>query len=174
MIFLDMDGVCCDFDSGVARLLNKKLPSVWPLGKSVGDVLDTDFEEVREAVERKGEKFWTELHAYPWFKTLYKALEKEADVFFLTSPGPHASAGSGKQRWLNTQFGRYCDNLIVTRHKYLLAKDDAWLVDDSERNIKEFSDAGGKVVLFPQPWNGNETPLNPVDKVLKTVRGEKK
>jgi 5'(3')-deoxyribonucleotidase len=56
--------------------------------------------------------------------------------------------------------------VVFTSHKELLADDDSCLIDDDEKNIKAFREAGGNALLFPQPWNGHETPLNPVRYVL--------
>jgi len=170
-VFLDLDGVCCDFAGGVAKHLNKKLPTEWPLGKHLADVLGITHDEIWDVLDEAGEEFWVSLKPYPWFKTLYAALKKEADeLFFLTSPSRHISSLSGKQRWLNEHVGRSFDKVIFTNHKELLADPDSCLIDDQERNITAFIAAGGKGLLFPQPWNGHETPLNPVEHVTRWMR----
>jgi hypothetical protein len=37
--------------------------------------------------------------------------------------------------------------------KFLCAKPDNILIDDSDKNCNSFIKAGGKAILVPQPWN---------------------
>ena len=46
------------------------------------------------------------------------------------------------------------DYLFAPSHqKQLLAGKNRILIDDSQRNVEQWKQAGGRAVLVPQPWN---------------------
>ena len=162
VIYLDLDGVCTDFVSAGA-LANGQTPAE-VLGKWEREfegefrpyvVMGVAREEYWQAIDDAGEAFWIGLQQYPWFTELYQALSDLAQVVFLSSATRAPSSLSGKLKWLQARFGRKFRDYIFTAHKQQLASPSALLVDDYERNVEGFLEAGGSAVLFPQPWNSN-------------------
>ena len=172
-IYLDMDGVCCDFVGGVLRLFKKDgRIDDWPKGQyDVAKVAGISEKDLWQSVDNAGHEFWRNLKEEVWFKPLYSGLKKRADqgLYFLTSPSKHESCLAGKCRWLRDRFGDFFDEVVYTRHKQLLANADSVLIDDDPRNIEKFIKAGGKGILVPRPWNDAEEPLNIADYVLKKL-----
>lgn len=148
-IFMDMDGVACDFMTGLAELMGKPEHGTFgpcpPSGYKLGDVFPGSF----RAIERRGAAFWTELLPYPWW-----AGWDTSDVYYLTRPTFSPSSTAGKIGWLKKQHGHDFTRYIVTAHKGLLARRSSdVLIDDSDRVIQEWREAGGTGFLWPMPWN---------------------
>lgn len=73
-------------------------------------------------------------------------------VIFATS-GVHTTA---KYKWLERNGfnpGKNAEDYVVIYDKTLLRGDV--LIDDRESNVWNFTSAGGKAILFNQPWNQN-------------------
>ncbi len=83
-----------------------------------------------------------------------RSLVGEKNVFIATSPISTTQCMAGKLEWIQT----FCPSWLhrqffVTPHKHLLAKPDALLIDDYERNIGLFRAHGGNAIMVPRPWN---------------------
>ena len=114
-IYVDMDGVIVDFDSGVNRLNNatraayaakpKNAPGVYALMDPVPGAI--------EAINRLADKF---------------------DVYILsTAPWDNPTAWSDKLNWVKQQLGeRFKKKLILTHNKALLIGD--FLIDDWDKH----------------------------------------
>lgn len=155
-IFLDLDGVAVDFVSAALQLFGRELcDAAWPPGQyDIADVLSMDRNSFWESVNGAGVDFWRNLQPYPWFEELYRELSKRGKVCFATSPtySPHSAAG--KMTWLKDRFGSDFKDFVITRRKYHLSRAGTLLIDDSDRNVREFIERGsGKAILFPQIWN---------------------
>ena len=152
-IYLDMDGVCCDFYGAALQAIGHpgEATGKWNFYKGFG--LTTD--QFWAIIHSKGEAFWADMPEYPWFGDLYDSLCRQGDVLFLTSPSQDPACASGKMKWLQSRFSREFDNFIFARrpHKHLLATPSAWLIDDHTATVKRFVEAGGNGILFPRPWN---------------------
>ncbi len=153
IIYLDMDGVCCDFIGGVSRLFKfESLYEAWPVGVwDVSQRMGIPKQKFYDKVEEAGIDFWVNLEEYEHFKALNSMLAGYGRVVFLTSPGAWIGAPSGKLIWLQDRFGKLFSDWIFTQHKDLVHKSDAILIDDSPDNCALFPNS----VLFPQPWNSN-------------------
>ena len=142
-LYVDMDGVLVDFDSGVNRLSNRmyelykghpdKAPGIFALMDPVPGAID--------AIERLAGHF---------------------DVYILsTAPWDNPSAWSDKLNWVHLHLSDYfTKRLILCHHKDLLNGD--YLVDDKAKNgAEEFS---GEWIQFGSPefpdWAAVETYLN--------------
>jgi 5'(3')-deoxyribonucleotidase len=162
IIYLDMDGVCCDFVGSAVKIhgLNRdEIMATWAADYP-GEfypyrVLDMPRDHFWEKVSEKSEEFWVELEEYEWFTHLYESLESMAKVVFLSSPTRSPFSLSGKLHWLQARFGREFREFILTPQKHLLAKPHAILIDDFDWNVNSFKEHGGGAVLFPQIWNEN-------------------
>lgn len=168
-IYLDMDGVCCDWLTPTLRLMlqncqENKVQDIlanWPLGeREVFKVLGVEEQAVWDAITAKGERFWFMLEEYKHYKAMWDLLSAHGEVLYLTSP-PYGLAGvhacQGKADWIRMRHGDKFRNFVLTHNKHLLARPNTILVDDHEKNCAAFVKAGGCAILFPQPWNGKKT-----------------
>ena len=126
-LYVDMDGVLVDFNSGVNRLNNmtraayanapKNAPGVFALMDPMPGAI--------EAINRLGKKF---------------------DVYILsTAPWNNPSAWSDKLNWVKQHLGkRFEKRLILSHHKDLLRGD--FLIDDWDKHGT--SDFQGKWIQF--------------------------
>lgn len=161
-VFLDMDGVICDFDAGYLKHFGWKDSThasistwSWPVDK------------YKEENPGKTEiDFWHEFDFLFWAQ-LPKT--KEADVILgmvkkyqptiLTTVAIHSpGVFDGKASWLRKHLknyyyeGRVC---ICTGAKHRIAAPGKLLIDDSQDNYDRWLDAGGEAILVPRPWNSN-------------------
>jgi hypothetical protein len=113
VIYLDMDGVCADFLSSAARLHGhdpREFVQRWPKGKFFpakeelpvsrhADPRDRD--PLMGPINRLGgERFWTEMEPTPWFKELYRGLNRIGRVEILTAPSEDPFSRTGKIIWI--------------------------------------------------------------------------
>ena len=85
----------------------------------------------------------------------------------MTTPSWSPHSVTGKTQWFQDQFGEDFNDFVFTRQKELLARvPDSVLIDDSLENVNSFNEAGGTAILFPQVWNGNKRPDDPVAYVV--------
>lgn len=153
-----MDGVLVDFAGGVASLFGIDKGVVEANGNEAYKAAGVTRKEFWDRIDLGGEGWWRSLKPYPWAKRLVAACERLGDVYVATSPPTGAiSAASGKASWLrrhlpDVYFGR---RFFIGTDKWLLAGSgsDRMLVDDDARKHAAFAEAGGRAVLFPQPWN---------------------
>ena len=160
VIYLDMDGVCCDFVSAAIRLHGygpQVIMHKWQQGYrgefSVARVLGIDRTLMWDTITDAGEAFWSNLAEYPWFQQMYTTLSSMAQVVFLSSPALHPTSVAGKLHWLQARYGAAFRDYIFTSQKHLLAHAHALLIDDHEGNVEDFAAAGGQSLLFPHVWN---------------------
>jgi len=96
----------------------------------------------------RGYDFWFGMEEYPWAREL---LRRIGDYTISTKPSVDRECGVGKFDWLR-QRGVKIGDVMVGRKKWLMAP-GSLLIDDHEMNCVEFRAAGGKAIVFPQPWN---------------------
>lgn len=171
IIYLDLDGVLVDFVGGALRLLglpesDRQHVVEWDaLSRIVEDrgmcYPDQGHDYVWARVDMAGEDFWADLPTLPHGAVLLtNILTANIPVVFVTASSRHHSSAAGKQKWLsdNLPHDVYQGKPLHRRFaicptKHLLAHPGALLVDDRPRNVDLFRGAGGKAVLWPQPWN---------------------
>jgi hypothetical protein len=175
MIFLDMDGVLCDFVGAALRLFDASpLLATWPAGEwDVAKVLGVTDAEFWGRIDAQGQGFWAELPEYPWASQLVDFLERIGEVVICTTPSAAHYSAAGKVIWLERHFGgRFARRYVMVRDepespskrapwaysKAMLARSGVCLVDDNDRNVERFKTHGGRAVLVPQPWNGLHYP----------------
>ncbi len=135
-IFIDMDGVLADFDLHARN--HGKYDSN---GKVKWDELD--------------EKWWKTMPACDGAKDFYDEVkDMDAGILkFLSAPVPRADSFVGKVEWIQSflpergNFALLDLILCPKRDKHCLAAPNRILIDDSEKNIKEWQEAGGIGIL---------------------------
>ncbi len=149
MIFLDMDGVLCNFVQGSldahGRTETHDEIDSWAYFAQWGMTAE-DF-----WAECSGVAFWAGLKEYPWAGQLVGTSQSLGEHYFLTAPTSTARAEciEGKAIWLMADAFR----MIPTEHKHLLAAPGRVLVDDNEKNIEQWVKHGGIGLGLKQPWN---------------------
>ncbi len=125
IIYLDMDGVLADFDSGSKYIEASELKKY----------------EKRTLVPN----YYLKLDIMPGAKDAVNFLTKHFEVYVLsTAPWKNPSAWSEKRIWLEKEFPELQRKLILSHHKNLLLGD--YLIDDMlYHGAKDFS---GKHIHF--------------------------
>jgi 5'(3')-deoxyribonucleotidase len=169
IILLDMDGVIVDFIGGIIRSHSLSITADdWNHFTFWRDIGMAD-EEFWEPTNRAG--WWEQLSDYSWSRSLFNELSKDYRVIFCTASSQNSLVPSEKVRWLRAHdfMTRDSQDFQIGRNKWLNAGSGAILIDDCDEYVQEYRDAGGKAVLFPQPWNDNR---EHTDDRLGYVRGE--
>lgn len=174
-IYLDMDGVLTNFVGAVAKLFNfnGEIHSEWRAllkknnvadAYSIEGILGITTKDLWSTIDSVGVNFWVQMDYYSWAFELHNMLETYGDVIILSSPSMSMYSWSGKVNLIQAIFGYSFRNFILcpSQLKYKLANKDSILIDDSEKNIKKFKEAGGQAILFPQPWNNGYQAPNKV------------
>jgi len=139
-IFCDMDGVLTDFLGGIARHLGKKSFEQGDIDK----VLLTD------AGTSKG--WWVALDPLPDQKTLWKYISQYNIQILSACPSVcrnDKAVMAGKKAWIK----KHCKpspskvNIVQRRDKKNFADSNHILIDDHERNTKDFEFAGGRSIV---------------------------
>ncbi len=152
-LYLDMDGVLVDFVNGAAGLIgfNPALVDHYDFYAAVGETKDSFWAKIRAA----GAPYWSGLKAYDWHQQVYQECQKYGTVTLLSVPDKPPESDYGKKQWIYSVFGENFDSFFLGVPKHQLAARDAVLIDDSDANVEAFVAAGGRAILFPQPWNKN-------------------
>lgn len=143
-IYCDMDGVLCDFIGAANKLAEK-------MGYSGGwEPLPED--EKWEIINKEGFDFWANLDWMPDGKKLWSLIKPyrpkllSAYVYTVDDPMIKMNCILGKLQWIKENLGEYMTNrAIICRRdeKELWAGDDNILIDDMEKNVREWENAGG-------------------------------
>jgi len=136
-IFLDMDGVICDFNGRFKEMIGRS-------PKEFESLYGT--EAFKEKVLEKGEEFWSEMNWLPDGKLLWNYLKKYSPNI-LSKPLDPVKCVNGKIGWLYKHLGRnIAYNFSTEKEEY--AHEYAILIDDNEDNCTAFRNAGGKAILY--------------------------
>jgi len=139
-LFIDMDGVLCDFIGEVE----------WRTGgKWDGDNIDL-VSGIGLSLEGIMTRWPMLFHDLPMTSYAPQILEAASgwDTYIITDCcGDHRIA-HGKVGWMNKRLPHFLDRLIFCRDKReLIGYNDSILIDDMDRHNPDF--------LIPQPWNAN-------------------
>ena len=167
-IFCDMDGVLTDFDKGYEELTgmtsaegDKKGPKAF--WKPISDA---------------GEDWWTHLDWMPDGKELWDFIAPYKPTI-LTSPSADPTCKTGKMKWLKRELDLgqdfYTSNpdkwkphyrIIIQKHKHKFVRNgkNDILIDDTQKKIDAWREAGGTAILH----TSTENTLN----TLKEILGE--
>lgn len=172
-IFIDMDGVLCDFCYGflwahgredlMLRYENGEYPTDWNFHGDLGNE-----EDMWKPVRKAGIRFWLSLNPFEWTKNIISLVSSYGVPWYVcTTPYFLSDCYKGKVEWLHTNIDKDLNNIIMIKDKFLLANKNTYLVDDSDANYRKFINHGGNGFLFPQPWNEARDSMNTRFSLLK-------
>jgi hypothetical protein len=157
-ILFDMDGVLVECYAAFARIAGKKFPEEMVPGTyNLQQALGMSAETLREKSAEEGLEFWTELPFTPFGARLRDYMwtlchnGHTVGICSDASWTPHAP--QGKHIWLNAHGFKDLGPRVLTREKFLLARPNTVLVDDSEGQVNAFREHGGLSILVPRLWN---------------------
>lgn len=175
---LDMDGVIADFMTQLCIFHDRPSPYVDP---SAYGIWDTE-----KLWNITVDEFWAPIKkdSYAFWKMIPKTSEADAivklvsdtfgveNVAILTAPSDDEGAVPGKRRWMKRNFPQFEKRMIFGSAKEFLAAPYRVLVDDRDKNILSFEDAGGEGVLVPRLWNRAYHYADSSEKIVSMVNGQ--
>jgi 5'(3')-deoxyribonucleotidase len=159
-VFVDIDGVLANFNRTALRLhgINNYLYPVrvgWDIIKACNILAPESNMTPEKFWAPFDQKFWATLPKTVGCDTLLKTVEGyvgQENVCLLTS-GQWPAAAAGKTEWVMNHFPRYRCRLLIGTAKEFVAGTNRLLIDDRDKNVDDFRDAGGTAILVPRPWN---------------------
>lgn len=146
MIYVDMDGVLCNFLKGVALASGVELRE------------HKDWEKHKDkywrAVQRLGIRFWENLEWMPHGKELWALVEKHNPRILSAFPQKEKlrpAATYGKQLWLQKNINDSVSSKALicrVQEKQDYAKPGDILIDDNEKTIHQWNAKGGIGILY--------------------------
>lgn len=157
-VYVDMDGVLCDFEKAVKELGPGPVKGL-PL-----DAEPKDKEVMWKAIDDAGADFWGNMS---WKKDGKKVwnLVKNLNPVLLSSPGNQRYSPAGKQNWASKNLPGVPLFLETDKFQYAQGVENAGaiLIDDMEDNISAWNGVGGKGILHKD----FETTKEELKKLLK-------
>lgn len=144
-LYVDMDGVLCDFLGGVSKILGYELKThaEWAAQRNVYWSL----------VKDKGVDFWANLEWMPGGRELWEAVKEHNPIILSAFPMMEklrATAMMGKSQWLSKNINKsVASSAIYCRvdQKQDLAPIGNCLIDDNKRTIMQWDTRGGIGIL---------------------------
>lgn len=138
-IYQDLDGCLGAFDEQFQKYSG---------GISCDDyVIKFGRNEFWEVINKAGSKFWSEIKWLPDGKQLWNYI-KPYNPIILTAPSYDPSSKIGKKEWMENNLPGVEMILCYAKDKKQYASSTSILIDDSESNIKDWSEAGGISILY--------------------------
>ena len=154
MIYLDMDGVLADFKRGVLELCHME-------AQDQNGKMDPETENRMWERIRKTDHFYSKLELLPGAKEMFDAIyaKYKSRCEILTGvPRPERgiiTAGPDKIEWTHRLLSPKVKVNIVLRKekKYFCKGPEDILIDDYEKNTREWQAAGGTAILHTSAEN---------------------
>lgn len=153
-LYVDMDGVLCDFFSKAAKLSEAPLAQ-WR------DMEVRDIERVLRRIRKHEKDFFANLKPFPQTNTLIQSIYNIAGGFsILSSPlaGDEENCERQKIEWIERYLHIDPDEIIITKDKTKYASENCTpniLIDDYGYNILKWEEAAG----FGIKWQADEDKL---------------
>lgn len=135
-IYVDMDGVLADFDKGYEDLT----------GITTKEADKKGPESFWEPISKAGAKFWITLKWMPDGKQLWDYVKKY-NPELLSAPSREESSRMGKRVWVKRELPGTKLILRSADKKQEFALPNSILIDDREKNIEQWRNAGGIGIL---------------------------
>ena len=109
--------------------------------------------------------FWDSIGRSVWAKTPMssecgflihkcKQMVGRDNVCILSCPINDPECLAGKLEWIQRYMPPWLyRQYLLGPQKWMCARPDALLIDDSDKNVESFRAAGGQALLVPRPWN---------------------
>ena len=134
-IYLDMDGVICNFGGAIKKV-----------GVTV-DLLNNDADKAWELIDGAGEEFWSDMDWMPDGKLLWNYIKKYKPTI-LSAPSRNPQSKTGKRKWIDKELGKDVSSIFVQKQdKQKYAAPYSILIDDHKKNISQWEEAGGIGIL---------------------------
>lgn len=92
------------------------------------------------------------------------------NVCVLSCPTEDPDCLAGKLEWIHSNLPEWIHRqYMIGPQKHLCASPESLLIDDCDKNIKDFAMAGGKTILVPRPWNCQNNLPNPTRQVFSRL-----
>lgn len=154
---LDMDGVLADFVGGMVKAHGLAAnPYDDPQWSGEYDVSRSFGMSLRKFWKPACKDFWKKLDKTPECLQIIELVEflfGAENVCLLTSPSLETGSASGKFAWIYNNLPEYQRRFLIGAPKHFCAHGGSVLIDDSDRVVDKFREAGGYAVLYPRPWN---------------------
>lgn len=173
-IFLDMDGVLADFVGGVCKAHKR---TCYDKPEHLGEF------SLEKCWGVTAAEFWWPTNNWHFWANLEKTYEADAivamaidavgvkNVAILTSPSLDPSCVPAKRAWVEKYYPQLAKTMIFSWRKGIIGGSHRVLVDDRDRNIDDWEEAGGYGVLVPRPWNVAYKESNITLSVIQTKLG---
>lgn len=155
-IVLDVDGVLSNWLSSAAHLMGVDLtdPEIRTKLKT-GRLEDLVGKAAMwSEIGKAGASFWENLAPLPWCQTLFVGLQQKVGgehVFILTAPSHDSVSASSKIKWCRKHLKISPERIIITPSKWMCARKDTFLIDDTAKQVNRFKENGGGAYLWPNP-----------------------
>ncbi len=175
---LDMDGVIADFMGHLCWYHNRPSPYENPAAYGIWDtetLWGITVEEFWEPIKKDSLTFWKTIPKTKEADALVKLVSEtfgEENVAILTAPSDDSGAVPGKRSWIRKHYPQFQKRIIFGSAKEFLAAPYRVLIDDRDKNISQFEDAGGEGVLVPRFWNRAWHYADESEKITKMVSGQ--
>lgn len=139
-IYCDLDGVLVDFDRGYRELTGIPPSQV------------QDVEMFWKPIAQAGAKWWAELEWMPDGKVLWNYIKKYNPPL-LSAPSQEQSSRIGKAAWVRRELPNVQLLLKPADQKDQYATPNSILIDDKQKNIDQWNQAGGIGILHTSAEN---------------------
>lgn len=159
MIFVDCDGVTADLLSAVLERWNEEHDTALTVEDIKTFDLSTVFGSNKWFKQLQEKGFWANLPLMPKARELIETLETGGSAWsFLTSMpflDLHPSAAYERAWWIDKNFGVDPKKhlIICSKKEYVVHAQGDFLVDDKPETAYDVTTAGGRVLVYKQPWN---------------------
>jgi phosphoglycolate phosphatase-like HAD superfamily hydrolase len=140
-LFIDMDGVLVDFIAGVGNILGMN-------NAKRNTTLDKhEWQAIKDV-----ENFWIDLPKLRGTDQLWNFVKKFRPDILSAAPADWPEAKIQKTQWLKNNLGGVSGKIhIVQRKDKVNFAERNVLIDDFDKNIKEWEAAGGIGILYKSP-----------------------
>lgn len=154
-ILLDMDGVVADYVSAIHDHHGKINIYNDPINLGVYSHLlpfNMTWEEYNKGLDYD---FWFSLDKTPEADQIVElARSYDQEIMFITHPIGEFGCYEGKLDWAHKHFPGI-PVYFAPDGRSSLAKSNYILIDDSDKNVFEYSNNRGRAVLVPRKWNSD-------------------
>lgn len=154
-LYVDLDSVLTDFNKALSNIL----------GRPVKEDFGND-PRIWAAITKAGEWFWSEMNWMPDGRELWEAIEIYKPTI-LSAPSRHKDSIIGKKEWLKNNLPNI--PYIIDQDKASHADKDSILIDDREKNIKKWEEAGGIGILHKDA----KSTIDKLKRVLGSIKEAK-